>query len=482
LLLEFASIVDAVRCVLAVQTAVMAHMAPLPADQRIAFRVGVNVGDIIIDGDDIFGDGVNIAARIEGIAEPDGICLSDDAWRQVRGKVDASFDKIGAQPLKNIAQPVEVWRWVPTKAAQPQASVLALPDKPSIAVLPFQNMSGDPEQEYFADGMTEDILTALSRFQNLFVIARNSSFTYKGRSVDIKRVGKELGVRYVLEGSVRAAANRVRITAQLIDATSGHHVCADRYDRALTDIFAVQDEVTAQIVAAIDFEVRAVEAQRPGGAASEGLEAWARYHQAFPLLFRLTEEENRKAANLFDALRASDDKDAFCHFALGRALLLAGDRNLALAPIERAVARNPNSALAHLFRGVTLIGLDRDMEALADIDLAIRLSPRDQGLWSFYFWQSRCHRNLGDLDAAVRSFRQAIGERPDLWFLHLDLGTTLANANRLDEAKAAVTKARELKPDLTLDSVAYLYWLFLSPRRVEVNQRLVACLVVVILF
>jgi adenylate cyclase len=520
LLLEFPSVVDAVRCVIEVQTAVAAKTAGIPEDRRIAFRVGINLGDIIIDGDDIFGDGVNIAARLEALSEPGGACLSDDAFRQVRGKIDASFVEIGAQTLKNIAQPVHAWCWMRSGMSVALAPALALPEKPSIAVLPFQNMSGDPDQEYFADGMTEDILTALSRFQNLFVISRNSSFTYKGRSVDIKQVGKELGVRYALEGSVRSAANRVRITAQLIDATSGNHVWADRYDRALTDIFAVQDEVTAQIVAAIDFEVRAVEAQRPSGSASAGLEAWARYHKAFPLLFRLTEEENRRAADLFDELRTShpnlavahagygfarsseviygwaadgaasaraavapcrkavelDDKDAFCHFALGRALLLAGDRDLALATIERAVARNPNSALAHLFKGVTLAGLDRDSEALAEIDLAIRLSPRDPGLWSFYFWQSRCQRALGHLDTAIRSLRQAIGERPDLWFLHLDLATTLAKADRIEEAKAAVTKARELRSDLSLDGVAYLDSLFMSSQRAEENQRFAATL------
>lgn len=520
LLLEFPSVVDAVRCVIEVQTAVAAKTAGIPEDRRIAFRVGVNLGDIIIDGDDIFGDGVNIAARLEALSEPGGACLSDDAFRQVRGKIDASFVEIGAQALKNIAQPVHVWCWTRGGMSIALAPALALPAKPSIAVLPFQNMSGDPDQEYFADGMTEDILTALSRFQNLFVIARNSSFTYKGRSVDIKQVGKELGVRYVLEGSVRAAANRVRITTQLIDATSGHHVWADRYDRALTDIFAVQDEVTSRIVAAIDFEVRAVEAQRPAGVASAGLEAWARYHQAFPLLFRLTEEENQRAAHLFDALRTShpnlavahagygyarsseviygwtadrvasaraaiapcrkavelDDKDAFCHQTLGRALLLAGDRDLGLASLERAVARNPNFALAHLFRGVALAALDRDAEALADIDLAIRLSPRDPGLWSFYFWQGRCHRDLGNVDAAVSSLRQAIGERPDVWFPHLDLSTTLAGAGRMDEAKAAITKARDLNPHMTLDAIAYLDSLFMSPRRVEENQRCAAAL------
>jgi adenylate cyclase len=212
LLLEFPSVVDAVRCVIEVQTEVATRSTGVPEDRRITFRVGVNLGDVIVDGDDIFGDGVNVAARLEAISEPGGACLSDDAVRQVRGKVDAIFDSMGSQTLKNIAQPVDAWRWLPARASSVTASapVLPLPDKPSIAVLPFQNMSGDPEQQYFADGMVEEIITALSRFKSLFVIARNSSFSYKGKSPVIRQVGNELGVRYVLEGSVRKAGNRVR--------------------------------------------------------------------------------------------------------------------------------------------------------------------------------------------------------------------------------------------------------------------------------
>ena len=247
-LVEFASVVDAVRCADDVQRGVAEQNTDVPQDKRIEFRIGIHLGDIIIADDDIFGDGVNIAVRLEGIAEPGGICISDDAHRQVRGKVESTLEDMGAQTLKNIAEPMRAWRVrigpratkTPTETAQP----LALPDKPSIAVLPFQNMSGDPEQEYFADGMVEEIITALSRFKSLFVIARNSSFTFKGRAVDIKEVGRRLGVRYVLEGSVRKASGKVRITGQLIDAVTGAHIWADRFERDLTDIFALQDEVT----------------------------------------------------------------------------------------------------------------------------------------------------------------------------------------------------------------------------------------------
>jgi adenylate cyclase len=229
----------------------------MPQDARIEFRIGIHVGDIIVDDNDIFGDGVNIAARLEGIAEPGGICVSDDAQRQIRGKIDLAFDDMGPQSLKNIAEPMRAWRLQIDKDCSPTvhkravveaAQSLALPDKPSIAVLPFQNMSGDPEQEYFADGIVEDIITALSRFRPLLVIARNTSFTYKGKAVDIKQVGRELGVRYVLEGSVRKAGGRLRITGQLIEAATGAHLWADKVDGALEDVFDLQDQVTSSVV------------------------------------------------------------------------------------------------------------------------------------------------------------------------------------------------------------------------------------------
>jgi TolB-like protein/class 3 adenylate cyclase len=252
MLVEFGSVVDAVRCAIDVQRGMAERNAESSDDARIAFRVGINLGDIIIDGDDIHGDGVNVAARLEAIAEPGGICISDAAYQQVRDRLDAAFEDSGEQALKNIARPVRVYRVRLNGGPAPAASpALALPDKPSIAVLPFQNMSGDPEQEYFADGMVEEIITALSRFRQLFVIARNSSFTYKGRAVDVKQVGRELGVRYVLEGSVRKAASRVRITGQLIDAATGAHLWADRFDGGLEDVFELQDQITASVVGAI---------------------------------------------------------------------------------------------------------------------------------------------------------------------------------------------------------------------------------------
>ena len=252
-LAEFPSAVEAVRAGTQFQTRIHELTMGDAEDRRILFRVGINIGDVIVEAHDIFGDGVNIAARLEGIAEPGGICVSDDVYRQVSGKLDVAFEDMGIQALKNIARPVHVYRAGNIDVATNRRSTfhLPLPDKPSIAVLPFTNMSGDPEQEYFAEGIVEEIITALSRFKTLFVIARNSSFTYKGRAVDVKQVGRELGVRYVLEGSVRKAANRVRITGQLVDTATGAHLWADRFDGGLGDIFDFQDQVTESVVGAI---------------------------------------------------------------------------------------------------------------------------------------------------------------------------------------------------------------------------------------
>ena len=276
-LVEFASAVDAVTCAIEIQRQLRADDASGSEANPIQFRIGINVGDIIIDGEDILGDSVNIAARIEGIAEPGGISISEDTWRQVHGKVTANFINLGEQSLKNIARPVRVYRLdLAQKAASgPEAArPLAPPSKPSIAVLPFTNMSGDPEQEYFSDGISEDVITDLSKIAGLMVISRNSSFTYKGRPVDTRAVGRDLGVRSVLEGSVRRAGNRVRITAQLIDAASGGHLWAERYDRDLTDLFAVQDDVTRRIVEALKLALSPTEKTRIADSGTRNIDAY----------------------------------------------------------------------------------------------------------------------------------------------------------------------------------------------------------------
>src|SRR5258707_10936745 len=326
-LVEFASVVDAVRCADEIQRGMAEQNTDVPQDKRIEFRIGIHVGDIIIADDDIFGDGVNIAVRLEGIAEPGGICISDDAHRQGRGKVESTLEDMGSQSLKNIAEPMRAWRAcsgkssspttrLPTETAQP----LALPDKPSIAVLPFQNMSGDPDQDYFADGMVDEITTALSRFKSLFVIARDSSFTYKGRAVDIKQVGRDLGVRYVLEGSVRKAAGKVRITGQLIDAITGAHLWADRFEGDLSDIFALQDRMTESVVSSIEPKMFQTEvdlaARRPNN-----LSAYDLCLRAVPHLYSFTRGGSAEALRLASRALEIDPRHGFaatlagsCHF------------------------------------------------------------------------------------------------------------------------------------------------------------------------
>jgi TolB-like protein/class 3 adenylate cyclase len=276
LLLEFASVVDAVQCVVEVQTTMAAGVADVPENRRIAFRIGVNLGDIIIDGDDIFGDGVNIAARLQELAAPGGMCVSSRVYDDVCDRFDLRFDDGGTQALKNISRPIHVWRWLPGSSLPSEAAAagsrdagLARSDKPSIAVLAFANMGGDPEQEYFGDGLVEDIITALSRISAFSVMARNSSFTYKGRAVDVRKVGQELGVRYVLEGSVRKAGGRLRITGQLADTTTGNHIWADRYEGGLEEVFDFQDRITSSVVAVIEPKVRQAEIARAGQANRE---------------------------------------------------------------------------------------------------------------------------------------------------------------------------------------------------------------------
>ena len=301
LLIEFASAVDAMRCAVDIQAAMTERNAAVPPEKRIEFRIGINVGDIIVDSDDIIGDGVNVAARLEGLAEPGGICVSGRVLEDAHGKLEITFEDAGEQRLKNIDRPVRVYR-VRASSAQ-RAALVALPDKPSIAVLPFQNMSGDPEQEYFADGIVEDIITALSRYHSLFVIARNSSFTYKGRAVDVKQVGRELGVRYVLEGSVRKSADRVRVTGQLIDAATGAHLWADRFDGALKDIFDLQDDITLRVVGAIAPKLEQAEMSRALRKPTGSLDAYDHFLRGMWSFHKAAKDD------IAEALRAVSQSD-----------------------------------------------------------------------------------------------------------------------------------------------------------------------------
>ena len=346
MLLEFASVVDAVRCAVEVQREMADRNTDVPSDRRIEFRMGINVGDIIKDGRDIFGDGVNVAARLEALAEPGGICVSRVVRDQVRDKLTFSFEDMGQQQVKNIARPVrdlprggrQSSRWLTDscRGSMP-SSPLALPDKPSVAVLPFTNMSGDPEQEFVADGIAEDVITALSRYPSLFVIARNSCFTYKGHSVDVKQVGRELGVRYVLEGSMRKAGNRIRVSAQLIEAGTGNHVWAERYDRDLADIFAVQDEITHALTIALTPAIADAELRRAIRKPPESLDAWAAYQRGLWHLSKADPEEDTIAQNF---LRQAIHLDP--HFAPGYSALALAQLQGAAVYQKLSLARGPN--------------------------------------------------------------------------------------------------------------------------------------------
>src|SRR6516165_760080 len=393
-LVEFVSVVDAVRCAVDIQRGMNQRNTDVPADKRIQFRIGINVGDIIIDGDDIFGDGVNVAARLEALADPGGIMVSGVVHDQVRDKLSFGFEDMGEQTVKNIARPISVHRVSLTETTPPAAvkSVAAgeiepsTANRPSIAVLPFANMSGDPEQEYFADGISEEIITGLSKLRWLFVIARNSSFTYKGKAVDVKRVSRELGVRYVLEGSVRKGGNRVRITAQLIDAATGNHIWADRYDADLTDVFALQDEITTKVVSAIEPKLLEAEGIRSQKRSPEDLGAWDMVIQANSLFWRLTKAEGDAAiATLQRAVQRYPDYGP-AHSMLAFMLLVSGRLAYTLDELEqdvreakalatRAISLDNSDPWAHLALGFVAYTMRSTDEAIDEFRRALDLNP-----------------------------------------------------------------------------------------------------------
>jgi adenylate cyclase len=446
-LIEFGSVVGAVECALGLQRLAAERNAGTPAERRMEWRIGVHLGDVLIEGDDILGDGVNIAARLEGIAEPGSICISEDAFRQVRGKVAVDFADLGEQSLKNIAQPLRVYRVAAKSLAQPneQHAALPLPDKPSLAVLPFQNMTGDTEQDYFVDGVVEEITTAIARVPWLFVIARNSAFTYKGKAVDAKQVARELGVRYVLEGSVRKASTRVRITGQLIDTTTGAHIWADRFDGALDDIFELQDQVAASVAGAIEPKLRQSEIERASRKPTANLTAYDLYLRALAQSYRLTEEGLAEAVLLarqalaidpsyapaaalvgwcrgsqrgagWGALSADDigeacrlarqalegERDDADTISLAAWTLfrLGGEVGMAAAALDRALALNPNAAHAWLFRGGIHAARNQPEAAIEACERARRLSPFDPYIFSALF--------IAIAYLATRRFEQAI--------------------------------------------------------------------------
>ena len=403
MLVEFASAVDAARCAVEVQRGMADENTEIPQAKRIEFRIGIHLGDIIIDDNDIFGDGVNIAARLESIAVPGGISISRAVHDQVRDRINVCFDDKGEIALKNIARPVQVFAISGAKESKTTVSpeskpALALPDKPSIAVLPFTNMSGDPEQDYFADGMVDDIITALSHFKALFVIARNSSFTYKGRAVDVKQVGRELGVRYVLEGSVRKAANRVRITGQLVDTATGAHLWADRFDGGLGDIFDLQDQVTESVVGAIAPAVEKAEIERAKRKPTESLDAYALYLRGLARFYQFANRQaNDEALRLFNSAIELDPDFASAYGRAAACYVFAKSNGwISVTPNEiaevtrlaqRAVELGKDDAIALAASGWALAYVVRDLEAGAGlIDRALVLNSNLAEAWFYGGW------------------------------------------------------------------------------------------------
>ena len=510
MLVEFASAVDAVRGAVEIQSGMAKRNASVPKDVRIEFRIGIHVGDIIFDDNDIFGDGVNIAARLEGIAEPGGICISNDAHQLVRGKVEIVCDDMGPQPLKNIAEPMQAWRVqligqppsaVRSGSAVSEIQALLLPDKPSIAVLPFQNMSGDLEQEYFADGIVEEIITALSRFKSLFVIARNSSFTYKGKAVDLKRVGREPGVRYLLEGSVRKATNRVRITAQLIDTSTGAHLWADRFDGAIEDVFELQDQVTTSVVGAITPTLERAEIGRAVLKPTDSLDAYDHYMRGIASAYQWTSEATSEALRHYYKAIELDPKFALAYALAttcygwrktngwvtdtaseiaetkrlaeraiqlgqhdaqvlcwsGAALaFVGGEVDTGVALIERALRLNPNLMDAWLSSGLIRLMLRDWSLAVEHFAHAMRLSPFDPLLFLMQQGTATGYFFAGRYDEAAAWSAKSIGENPNYSLAWRITAASNAFLGRQEQAQKAIVRLRQIEPALRIATIKHV--------------------------
>lgn len=490
-LAEFASAVQATSCALAIQKETEAAASGFADAQKMQLRIGIHVGDVMVEDEDLLGDGINIAARLESIASVGGVYVSRAVHDQVRDRVKTAFVDKGEVALKNIARPVHVFAVADAKrdvSVKSMSSAFTLPDKPSIAVLPFHNMSGDPEQEYFSDGMVEDIITMLSRSHSLFVIARNSSFTYKGRAVDVKQIARELGVRYVLEGSLRRGGNRIRITAQLIDAETGNHLWAERYDRDLTDIFVVQDEITKAVGMAIEPAVAQMEQTRAVRKPPESLSSWEAYQRGIWQYCRIGIVENEAAktffrraidlspsfgsayAGLANAILSEawlyqtramaevldeafpiaqkaislDPLDAVAHYTMSMGRFFLGDHDGALAEARQALSISPNFAAAHNSLGSVLVFSGHPREGIEALRTAMRLDPSDLLRQLRLVHISIGYYFLREYDAAVEAAKEAIRSYPDVGIR--SLAAALGQAGRLDEAKQALQKAIAVAP------------------------------------
>jgi adenylate cyclase len=497
---EFASSVDAVQCAVDIQNSLAAQQAGTSDDRSLVIRIGISQGDVIVDGDDLFGNGVNVAARMEGLAEPGGICISGNVREHVGNTLDVTLEDIGDQIVKNIDRPVRCYRVNLGSKGTASEQSPRLPDKPSIAVLPFDSMSGDPDQEYFSDGISEDIITALSRFRWLRVLARNSSFSYKGQNTDLREVAKELEVRYLLEGSVRRSANRIRVSAQLIDGASGDHIWAERYDRELEDIFAVQDEITETVTASIEPELAGAERRRVSIKPPTSMDAWDLYHQAMTYYYVRDSDECKKAVGLLEQsvaldpqfcrawaaltealfnvilLGYSDDKDSdgmrmyeaaenavrtdnddhFAHEALGRANLWRRRYAEAIAEYRKAVSLNPASAKGHYGYGVALVHSGNAAGAVEQFAEAIRLSPKDPFRNAYYSRMALGQLQLDQYDEAIEWARKALAEPFSENMVYFFLISALGHAGRQEEAGQVLEELRVKLPNASVSYVRNL--------------------------
>jgi adenylate cyclase len=500
---DFESVVDAVLCGVEVQKELRTKNAELPEGRRVEFRIGINLGDVIREGENIYGDGVNITERVQSLADGGGICISGTAYDQVENKLGLGYEYLGEQSVKNIPKPVRVYRVQekpgsippqrPVEVASREKMAFPMPDKPSIAVLPFVNMSRDPEQEYFSDGITEEIITALSKVPNLFVIACNSVFTYKGKPVKVKQVSEELGVRYVVEGSVQKSGDKVRITAQLIDALSGHHLWAERYDRELKDIFALQDEITMKVITALQVELTAGEMAGMIAKGTKNIDAFIKYLQAYELMYSATKEGNAQAKKILEEAIALDpdyprlymglarahtldvwygttesteqslarafelaqkaisldNSNAAAHGTLGEIYMMKKQYDKAIAECERAVSLDFNSAENIFWLGLVLNYAGRAEEAIPYLQNAIRLNPLPPAL---YFVQlAVSYRDSGQYEKAIEACKKALQREPNTQFAYIHMAVSYIRLGQEREARAAAAEILRINPKFSLE-------------------------------
>jgi adenylate cyclase len=497
LLAEFASVVDSVSCAVKIQQDFAERNQEELEAGRMQFRIGVNLGDVITEEDRIYGDGINIAARLESICEGGGVCISRGVYDQVKDKLSYKYIYEGEQTVKNIKDPLRVYKVVidsDVSTAETDGSVaLDLPEKPSIAVLPFDNMSGDPNQEYFSDGLSEQIITGISRIRELFVVARNSTFTFKGKATKVQQVGRELGVRYVLEGSVQKSNDRVRINAQLIDAISGHHLWAETYDRDLNDVFEIQDEITMNIMHALQIELTEGDQWRYWEGQTSNIRAFSKQLEGFEYFYRFTKEDNAQARKLFEDAIALDPNYAapyacsgwthlngiyfswsenplesfemaeklaqkaiaindaldHAHSLLSQIRLFQRQYDTAIDEAEKAVALNPNGSLAYALYGFTLVFAGRPEDALSMLKKAIRLNPIPPAYYLFLL--GLAYRGIRHYEDALEAYRKALPQYPDTIVVQLGLAASYAALGRQQEANEAVAEVLRLNPNFSLD-------------------------------